>query len=134
MIVIPKGARIGRNPRTSKHNARFEDLLAFQMKSLGLPEPARQYPFAQSVKREFLADFAWTQYSLLLEVNGGIWRKGGGAHSHPSNIERDIEKQQFAVLLGFYVLPVTTDEVTSGKAVAVIQQALAVRGWQREGA
>ncbi len=34
MVVIPKGARIGRNPRAGKHNARFEDLLAFQMKSL----------------------------------------------------------------------------------------------------
>lgn len=133
-ITLPKGARVGRTPKAKANNARFEDLLAFQIRSLGLPIPERQYPFAQSVERKFLADFAFPGYLLLVEVNGGIWRKGGGAHSHPSNIERDIKKQQCAVLLGFNLLPVTTDEVTSGEAVAIVQKALIVRGWNREGA
>jgi very-short-patch-repair endonuclease len=128
---FPKGARVvGRTARV-KHNARFEDLLAFQIKSLGLPAPERQYRFAKGMKRQFESDFAWPELKLLVEVEGGIWKRGGGAHSHPLDVERDIERRQYAVLLGFFVLPVITDEVTSGKAIAVIQQALAVRGWQR---
>lgn len=128
--MIPKGAQIGSRPRRVSHNARFEELLAFQMKAVGLPAPERQYRFAKSMGRQFEADFAWPQFQLLLECEGGIWKRGGGAHSHPLDIERDIERRQYAVLLGFYVLPVTTDEVTKGKAVTVVQQALAVRGWK----
>lgn len=128
---LPKGARVvGRMARV-KHNTRFEELLAFQIKSLGLPTPERQYRFAKGMKRQFESDFAWPELKLLVEVEGGIWKRGGGAHSHPLDVERDIERRQYAVLLGFFVLPVITDEVTSGKAIAVIQRALAVRGWQR---
>ena len=115
-------------PRQRK-NKRFEDLLAFQCRAYQLPQPHEQYRFAQSMGRQFSADFAWPAYHLLLEVQGGIWRAGGGAHSHPLNIERDIEKQQHAVLLGWFVLPVTTDQVEKGDAIVLLQKTLIARGW-----
>lgn len=113
-----------------RRNKRFEELLAFQCRAYKLPEPHEQYRFAQSMGRQFSADFAWPAYKLLLEVQGGIWREGGGAHSHPLNLERDIEKQQHAVLLGWFVLPVTTDQVEKGEAIATLQEVLVARGWK----
>lgn len=112
-----------------RRNKRFEDLLAFQIRAFKLPDPHEQYRFAQSLGRQFSADFVWPAYQLLLEVQGGIWRAGGGAHSHPLNLERDIEKQQCAALLGLLVLPVTTDQVKKGEAIVLLQRVLIARGW-----
>ncbi len=118
-------------------NARFEEQLAFEIRAHGLPQPHEQYRWATEVTnengkpRQFRADFAWPQYRLLVEVQGGVWRRGGGAHSHPSNIERDIEKAQCAALLNWLVFPVTTDEVKRGEAIQLLERFFASRGWIR---
>ena len=41
---------------------------------------------------------------LAIEFEGGIWMKGGGAHSRPQAIERDIEKYNLAQSEGWEVL------------------------------
>lgn len=102
--------------RTETHN----NLLAFQLKVMRVPAFEREYAFAKRWGRKFRADFAWPERRLLVECNGGLWMRGGGAHSRPANIKRDIEKAQWAIRLGWRLLPVTTDEVTSGAAVALI--------------
>jgi very-short-patch-repair endonuclease len=107
---------------------RFEALLGFQISACGLPKPQEQVVFATG--RKFAADFGWPEFKLLVEVQGGIWRKGGGAHSHPNNILRDIEKLQLAVLNGWSLFPVTTDEVKRGEAVKLIEVALKSKGWK----
>lgn len=118
-------------------NSKFEDEFAFQCRALKLPAPLTQHRWATALRsetgrpRQFTADFAWPQFNLLVEVQGGIWRVGGGAHSRPAMIERDIDKQQCAVLLGLFLLPVTTDEVKTGNAIALVQRVLAARGWVR---
>lgn len=116
--AAPLRSRTGKF-RSARPNARFEDLLAFQIRSARLPEPARQFRFAPP--RKFTADFAWPDARLLLEVQGGIWKRGGGAHSHPLDIERDIEKGQNAALGGWLVMPVTTDQCTSGEALQLLR-------------
>jgi hypothetical protein len=119
----------GALPR-KKRNARFEELFEFQCGAYKLPEPHQQYYFAESMGRKFRSDFAWPAYKLLVEIEGGIWRAGGGAHSHPIDIERDIERRQHAVLLGFFMLPVITDQVKKGEAIIIVQRVLASRGWK----
>jgi very-short-patch-repair endonuclease len=105
-----------------------EDLLAFQMTASGVPAFERQLQFIDG--RKFTADFAWRAYSLVVEVQGGIWRRGGGAHSHPSNLLRDVEKAQLAVINGWSTFPVTTDEVRNGQALKFIELALRAKGWK----
>lgn len=119
---------IGYDGRRRGAQEQCEREFAFQCKALRLPEPIEQYQFAPP--RRFKADFAWPQYRLLVEVQGGIWRRGGGAHSHPLDLERDIERTQHMALLGWWFLPVTTDEVRSGHAVEVTQRVLHRLGWQ----
>ena len=56
--------------------------------------------------RAWQFDYAWPLHFVALEIEGGIWKKGGGAHSHPLNIERDLEKYSEAAILGWRVLRV----------------------------
>lgn len=90
----------------------------------GIYPPVREYPFA-APDRRFRFDYAWpTAGKVALEVDGGVWRKGGGAHSHPSNILRDIEKHNAATLLGWRVIRATPDRL----AEAVDQVAMLLAG------
>jgi very-short-patch-repair endonuclease len=130
--------RVGRAIKRSR-NERFERELALQIRAHRLPEPHEQYRWALEAQsptgkpRQFRADFAWParEYRLLVEVQGGIFMRGGGGHSHPIHIVKDIEKQQVATLLGWFVLPVTTDEVKRGDAIAQLERFFASRGWKR---
>lgn len=116
-------------PKLPSEVAAAENLLASHIQLLGLPQPSRQYRYVPG--RRITADFAFELYRLLVEVQGGIWRRGGGAHSHPIDLERDIEKRRLALLNDWAVLEVTTDEVRNGKAAALVEQVLRKKGWQR---
>lgn len=106
-----------------------ENLFSFQIKAMKLPEPLRQYKFAESMGRKFAADFAWPEFKLIAEVSGGIWLKGGGAHSRPHLIEADMVRQQHAAYLGFLMLPFTPDEIFSGHAIDWTAKTLRRIGW-----
>lgn len=75
----------------------------------GLPTPVSEHKFHP--KRRWRFDYAWPDKLTAVEIDGGIWRKGGGAHSRPSNILRDMEKINAAVLLGWRVLRFTPDRL-----------------------
>lgn len=111
-------AALARSAIAKATRERFENLLDFQLKAAGVDSFERQYRFIEG--RKFSADFAWPRYRLAVEVQGGIWRKGGGAHSHPTMIERDIEKIQVGLTNGWAILPVTSDQVKRGEALRVI--------------
>lgn len=116
----------------------------FQLRAYNLPKPfsyintskqlSYEYRYCAKVDefgveaRDFRADYAWPEVRLLVELNGGIWIQG--AHAHPLNIERDIIKHQYAALLGFFVLPITTDQVKNGHGIAWLQRVLCARGWE----
>lgn len=68
----------------------------------GLPRPHSEHQFHAVRRWQF--DYAFPESKIAVEVEGGIWRNGGGAHSHPLNIERDIEKYNAAAMLGWRVL------------------------------
>jgi len=87
------------------------DPFAHMCWKLGLPVPVREFRF--SYLRRWRFDYAWPDHKLALEVEGGIWRKGGGAHSHPLNIERDIEKYNDAALRGWRILRVAPEKLYS---------------------
>lgn len=107
----------------ASHRERFERLLEAQLRQIAPAFPfEREFAFAPG--RKFRADFAFVLDRILVEIQGGIWRRGGGAHSRPANIIRDVEKAQIAARMGWRVFPVTTDEVRSGKAARLILELL----------
>jgi very-short-patch-repair endonuclease len=105
--------------KESKHEA----ALAFQIKALGLPAPAREFVFAPP--RKFRFDFAWPQLLLPLglEVDGATW--AGGRHSRGSGIEKDCEKYSIAAARGWRVIRVVPAQIKSGVAVRWVEEALA---------
>lgn len=80
--------------------------------------------------RKLEIDAACPEFRIGVEVQGGIWRKGGGAHSRPRKIELDIEKQQIALTAGWLLLPVTPRDVLRARAVPLIEKLLQLRGWE----
>ena len=98
----------------------LEEVLALQIRGVGLPEPKRQY--RAIVGRQFAFDFAWPEERVLVEVNGGTWQHMG--HSTGRGIQRDYEKMNLATLCDWRVLVFTAKDVLSGQAVYMIQQLL----------
>lgn len=73
--------------------------------------------------RKWRFDLAHPGSWLAVEVEGGIWRNG--AHSRGKGFTEDCEKYAEALILGWAVLRVTTDQVKSGQALQWIERALA---------
>lgn len=86
--------------------------------TLGLPE--RNYRFHP--ERRWLLDFAWPQLKVAVEIDGGIWI--GGAHARPVNIERDMEKHNALLDLGWRCYQFTPKQVKAGEAVQHIERVL----------
>jgi very-short-patch-repair endonuclease len=79
-----------------------------------LLEPVREFQFHRT--RKWRVDFAWPALRLAVEIQGGIWRQGGGAHSRPQNILRDMAKANALTECAWRVLYFTPDECKSGAA------------------
>ncbi len=98
----------------------LEDRLLWQIKVSGLPEPEREYRFANP--RLWRFDFAWPDYRLAVECEGGIW--AGGRHTRGAGFERDCEKHNQAILSGWRILRFTRRQIDSGEALRVLEQVL----------
>lgn len=124
-IVSPKK---GRPKQDESANRAF----MFQCQQLKLPPLLAQWRFENSkypntAARKWRADFFFPDFGLICEIDGGIWIRG--AHGHPSDILRNMAKQNDAMLLGFTVLRFIPREVKSGHAVQFTQLALQAKGW-----
>lgn len=104
----------------------YERNLQFQMRAVCLPEPVPQFRFHP--KRRWTLDFAWPVYWFFVEVEGGIFIRGGGRHNRGQGFERDCEKYNEAALAGWRGLRVTTGQVKAGTALRLIERALGPSG------
>lgn len=94
--------------------------LPLQCRAAGLPEPVAEFVFASP--RKWRADFAWPDRGVLLECDGGGWVNG--RHSRGGGIEKDCEKMNRGVALGFRWLRVTPAMVRDGRALAAVEAVL----------
>lgn len=99
-----------------------EEALAAQLAAVGIPH-TRQAKFAKSPKnRWFRADFAFPEHGLLVEVQGGGY--SAGRHHRPQGYASDCVRMGRALALGWRLLYVTPQQVTSGEALQMVQDAL----------
>lgn len=54
---------------------------------------------------------------LALEIDGGVFLKGGGRHNMGPGYRADCEKLNEAVILGWYVMRCLPEQIRSGQAV-----------------
>jgi very-short-patch-repair endonuclease len=101
----------------------LEELLLFQIKSVGLPEPEREYMFAlEAMGRRWRFDFAYPEQMIGIEVEGGVWVRG--RHTRGSGFIADCEKYNEAAILGWTVLRFPGDAIESGEAINMIEKVL----------
>ena len=98
----------------------LEDLLAWHIKTWGLPRPEREHRF--DPVRQWRFDFAWPPFMVAAEVEGTT--PSGGRHQRQQGFERDAEKYAAAALAGWTVLRFTGRMVRSAYAIRAIQVAL----------
>jgi len=96
-----------RNHQSPKSH--LEETLVIQMKREKVPQAVRGHRFHKDRRWQF--DFCYPDLMLAFEVEGGIWRRGGGAHSSGLAILRDIEKYNEAGLLGWRVFRIHTEMI-----------------------
>ena len=107
------------------NKSQLEEILAYNIKCVRLPEPVRQYRLPELPDRKFTFDFAWIPERLLVEVQGGTWVANTG-HTSGAGLERDCEKMVLGVLNGYRVMFVTGKQVKDGRALQWIERALKV--------
>jgi len=73
---------VAKVPRVNVAEGEF----AFQCKALKLPTVKEQYLFASRLGRKFTADFAFIEYELLIEIQGGVWRPAAARIRGPATL------------------------------------------------
>lgn len=77
--------------------------------------------------RKWRVDYLWRKEMIALEVEGGIWIKGGGAHSRPMNIQRDVDKYNELALMGYLLIRATPQMMKDGRGVVLLERAFKQR-------
>lgn len=98
----------------------LEEMLAWQIKITGLPHFEREVLFHP--ERKWRWDFANRDLMLAIEIQGATW--SSGAHARGAGIQRDCDKHNAGVLLGWRILVFTGADVRDGKAVRMIEEAM----------
>jgi len=99
----------------------WERILARLVLEVGLPKPVIEHPFAKPLGRRHRFDLAWPERMLALEIDGGVWIRGGGRHNRGAGFLRDQEKFNLATQLGWRVLRCTPDDIRQGKALQLLR-------------
>lgn len=89
-------------------------------KQEGIPEPIREFQFAQPRKWRF--DYCWYPQSLALEVDGGLYV--GGAHVRGARIEQTHEKENAAAARGWRVLHCSPAKLCTPATIEALRAAL----------
>lgn len=100
-----------------------EDEFELMLHDAGIKGWAREHEFATTIGRRWRFDFAFIDKKLAIEIDGGIWVQG--RHSRGAGMEKDNEKINTAVLMGWRVLKFSTGQVKKGYALKATKEALA---------
>ena len=85
---------------------------------LGGPELAREYQF--DAVRKWRLDRIHLPSRVAIEVDGGVWKKGGGRHNRGAGFIADVTKINAALAAGFIVFRVTTAHLDDGVTLPLI--------------
>ena len=103
--------------------------LPIWLREHGITEPRAEYQF--HAKRRWRFDFAWPEWRVALEIEGGVFgyrtatgKRQAGAHRSVQGVLRDIEKYNAAALAGWRVLRVLPSTLYTEETVALLKSAL----------
>lgn len=88
-----------------------------------IPAPQKEYRFCPH--RRWRLDYAWPEYKLAVEIEGGIWKYG--RHNRASGFLSDMEKYNELAIMGWSLLRFTPEQIEMGDAMITIQRWFAIR-------
>lgn len=88
-----------------------------QVRAVGLPEPEKEFRFHHI--RKFRFDFAWVDFKVAVEVDGGTW--SGGRHVKGTGFHNDCIKMNLAAVEGWLVLRGDNKMVKSGELLKSLE-------------
>jgi very-short-patch-repair endonuclease len=86
----------------------------------GLPRPIPEYQCHPT--RKWRSDFAWPEYKLTLEIDGGIWING--RHTRGAGWLKDTEKLNTLAAMGWRHLRCTPSQLCTDQMLETIREAL----------
>lgn len=108
----PKESTAPPQPKRAKGGAKRNELtdkfLGYWKLCTFLPQPVREHRFHETRRWRF--DLAWPALKLAAEFHGGVWIRGG--HSRGKGQQKDFDKLNAAIALGWTVLQFGTDAVS----------------------
>ena len=145
-----KSTRDYRKARKQKAKTDWVEMLIQLIDAEGLPPPGQELQFAKSIGRRWRFDLYWNDpgQMVAVEVDGGTFgrpvichscgvrvkmqtKKGrwidvraGGGHNTGTGHQKDAEKRNAAIILGWRVLTVTPRHIENGQAIEWIRKAL----------
>lgn len=97
----------------------LEETFALNIRAAGLlPNMEREYKFHPTRKWRF--DFAWPDYKIAAEIEGGVWSQG--RHVRGQGFIDDCEKYNEAVALGWTVLRFPEVFISDGRALEWLER------------
>jgi len=108
--------------REVKHDykAEFEQ----QLSLVGI-QVEREFMFAKP--RKWRADWRVKDTRILIEFEGGLYKKRAAGHSSVTGIQRDIRKYNAAAIAGWIVIRITPEYIVKGDALKWVEQAISSR-------
>ena len=104
--------------KQSPGEAEFE----LHLQAFGISGFETEYVFAPP--RRYRFDFAWPDYRLAVEIEGGT--RHGGRHTRHSGFEEDCRKYNLAAMNGWKVLRFTTEMVHRAEAIDRVMEIIRV--------
>jgi very-short-patch-repair endonuclease len=117
MSKLPKKKK-SKTSYSKSNRAKAEFLLV--LRSLGIPMPVQELRFHATRRWRF--DYAWPEYMLAVEVEGGVWT--GGRHIQPKGFLKDMEKYNAAASAGWQLLRFTPKELSTVATANIINNCI----------
>jgi hypothetical protein len=91
------------------------------------PLPQRQFLFHETRKWRF--DFAWPQYKVAVEIDGGVYQRKATGHRSISGVVNQMAKLNAAQIVGWKVLRFHADDLdkTPEDTVKMVESAFWVQ-------
>jgi very-short-patch-repair endonuclease len=96
------------------------DMFVFLCRSYLKEECVRELRFHPVRRWRF--DYAIPSHKIAIEVEGGVWTQG--RHTRPKGFLGDMEKYNTATALGWRILRVTPETLTTGATLDLIKQTI----------
>jgi len=99
-----------KKPKLPKAKSEPEERFAIAWRTLGGPQPEREYQFHPTRKWKF--DFCWPGASIAVEIDGGVKEgKHRGYHMRQEGYAKDCLKLAEAALMGWRCIRLTPEMI-----------------------